>query len=1067
MNDKTMPVRPVIRTFDAAVPRWDSPETRKSVAVHVAASHVAIRSLVSRLRAMVAVRVDESWVRRWSAEAGTAEGVRLASVITSSWVGVETKATAPGLSDSLNSSLRSVDDAVTVVCDRLRVLGLTEPQVASFLADDNTLTARVKDETVWVSYLPTDGAHIPYVGWVGIDDRLTGTPDAPGSGAMAIPLANVFGRALGRGEKVDPQVPADRARRVLALLEDASVVTVGDLAAGFDPSLRSHDGDTLAGGLGAGMKGRAPAVCARLVGRGATVALDDPYTPARPTPTLRDHLYKAAKQWLDTWQGRAEENAAVAALPTGHIMAGVWLAQAVDEGMPGVDFVRGPFTDLAVQAASVVATHRAKVFARAAEWANASADLDVRMQVVDREALAQVDGFVREHSPGLVGPVVIADSATRFADDVLAAWDAMDAGAPARLLVDEAKRLGATWEQWWAFLAQSPLVRAGLRPVMDVHSARRSVWRLAVPTFTRPHAEHAPRETTYGDGYWSGRLNVDGTLHVTIWDGTTLTNVRGMWRSARATKALGTKATTKAAKAEGAVPVTRLDATSLLAAGVDASTPVAPSALVDDATFSLKATEHGLHLRLAVPHTPARATVGALPAVRTVMGVTLGMRRDATFAVWRTVADRLDDLDATTVTVDGRTKPARRVGPATGDGPWFAHPVREGSIRANNGSTDRWATTDELGHLARTLPLLDGLRVPLRVPDGKITRGEALRVIHRVLLAAMRAQRLLAGLCHEPADSDLSDRLERLWPVPDGADPSVVWTNRTRVIASLATFAGTTLMRSTASGLSAKVIDEVDTQLRILRTLATWPTPSREKAVRHSPEGYAANLLRRRENLRRAWAKDVASRIVKTALTHGVDVVAFSEDTGPAPSRATFTSQDNSRLAAWAHRDVVERTSVLAELHGLRVVEVAAAGATYVPTSGEATVPVLATPLSDAVRFTATSPQWARFVGRARRDVDGVNETRAARARIILGAATALDERVQTYNALPPAERADWLAQRDATTVHLPHPSGQHVVPVSSDYDTAAMRATRLMDRDVVTAHTVAWRGVRRGIRQG
>lgn len=1027
------------RTYTAALhPRGNSALLEHQSTVVLSAT----RRLLHLLTQAVADQTSTSqWVEAWCTATSRAERIRLASIIVGSWVGTEI---SPPLSIALPGGVRQAED---VVATQLASLGLDDAAIEQFLADQALTKAPTDDvDATWVSYLPTQP--IPTLGWESLNDRLTGHPHRTTNGALNIPCANTLSRGMGQGSKTDPAPIIARASTLLNALEDRTLTTVGDLGQAVLPSQEpAPDGVDIEHWLAQGLAGRAPAPVLLLRNRPATFSLD---SPVADTTTLRQALTTKTREWSRTWQKRAAEATQVTASED---LAGTWLGKAITD-TTGLPYSSGPYTDLLITAATPLARHRAHLRDAAIQWSQATTALKEATAKADRRTLAALDDFTatNTHQDTPYGPA-INHQAHQGLDALLTTWatQAPHHRAPAA-------SLGVTWQEWATWLADHSHLwdtdnGAALTAALTVHDARRRLVGIPIPALQRPTQSH-PGGPTYARGRWRGTINPDGTINLHLPDPTNPTGYTAAtlgWSSRRITKTISLAPASPRLSQQA---VTRLDTTSLLAADTGTRHPV-PTAELAGASFTIIPTGRATwRLHIHVPHTPP----GTNPTGPTTsMGVTLNSGLNATWTTWSTLPDHTAPADHATLPKnpdDGVPRTATRINPP-GRQPQFAHPVHEGTIRIGNPKGAR-ATTSHKQAAAHITRALRGLRVPPPPTSSKIHRTTLATWATDTITAALTAQKNLT-LAAQAAANEIHQHLDVLnhqWPLTaeEMQQPlTTTWGARQAAINKAIAIKGRHLLPGAGQGLCLTRIIELDDHLKLMRKAATAPTPHSERSKRALPKNLGATMTARRNRLRRAWAQEMASQIVKKALLEGATHIAMPpEDTTPA------NEQD---ITACANADVLRHIRSLAPLHGLTLVTpTPPATATHPITNAPLTTPLITTTAAHAAHIHHT-PTWRRLVAHA--------TTRPGSYPLIEQAARVLQALADERQAAD--DKDAWDKQARTVAVHLPHPRGTHLAEPDAVYaateptlslgavfDAAGLHLTGIQDRSQVLAAHMA-----------
>lgn len=1031
---------------------------------HTDASVAAMRELTVRCLQACADAVGPEWVHGWVTSPAD-DRIRRAVVVVLSWF-------APVSDVDPFAAVLSVDQVRAALRARVSDV-LPGVDVDAFMADAEVVfAAKRRENTVWVPLFGDSPA--PTAGWAETLPRMLGAFeffDTKKTPAEAIDLAMAAGHTLtywlGSGRKTDPGVPVARASALLDALHDPAAQTVADLVAAASHGEASGVQSGLVW-LTADVNGT-PSIVRQLEKRADSDRLDDVVLGKK---TLRDVLEASASKWRGDWAGRAAWNADVAhAQASGDVLAYDWLVDAVMQAMPGMDFVSRVVPELLTHAVTVVVSHRAKVSARAAEWAQAIEAAAEAEIAADQKAVQLVDGFITNSAWWTTDqPVTLGRGANGW-KDVFSAFRAETNRDPVHL-ADVAADLGAGWTEWWTFAGAHPVLwddPETFGPVWDLLAARERVTRLGVVTLTVPSTTHGVRATWFGrKSYWPGTIRDDGSISATIYDGSGLRDITVGWTSRRLTQITRSQA--------GAVKVSRNDATARLAAGAPEHGPVSVDSAIDGASFTMRADDSGaLRLTVVLHHdTPRRDNAALATDERSVLGVHLGTRIDASWAVWDSITpQRPEPGDTELIRVQGR--PARRVG-STKAPIQFGTPVADGTISL--AGRDRWANDDEKAAAGRVLHRLDGLRcnatasvAALGAAQGDVSRHQLVTAATDAVTVGLKANKLLAHIAadsgNDPGGHPQWERLDKLWPVDAAADLAAVWADRDRHLSDSMVDVRRRLVMGGGHQLGSSFarLAELDALVTLVARWATRPTPV-DTSARTRPPGTAASLLEKRARVRGAWAAQLASDIVKTALEQDVDVIAFSEESLPGISPLR-SRKANQRLASYARRDVVLRTTQLAVLHGLKVDTVTTGIPRQVIATGVPCTPVLECGVSQALRHYESSA-WKRSVTRAKLAL--LNDDADPVAAAVLATNDHLRAVAGLVADVPAKERRDWYTSHRKHTIMLPHPAGATLVPVtelpSPTSGAITWRWQTRHSRDVQTSHAISWRGMRRRLPQ-
>lgn len=1051
------------RTYSAIVhPRSNDADLTEQVRITTA----GVRASIEALSAVIAHQtLTPAWLDAWAGAATKADRVRLASLIAASLVGVEPN---PPLSAAITGGQDEVDNLLR---DVLAEHGMKKRDVDAFIHDQAVTSTPVPPGYQWVSYVDDD-LTIPTLGWETLDSRLTGTPTGAPTGALNISCANTISRGMGRGEKTDPHAVLTKAHALIDALADTTLTTVGDLGAIVLPASATsvRDGAAFESWLSEGLAGRAPAPVLLLRGTAPTTPLDGP-AHNTGTTTLRHALTSKTREWSRTWTKRAKE-ADLAA--QGGPLAGAWISQIITDAT-GLAYVSGPHTDILISAAQTLGAHRSSLRQWSQRIADATTALDKAAAAADKHTLEALDSLAR--SRGTItayGPVLPAADAERM-PDVAAAWACK---GPDGWDLDVATALGMTRRHLAVWLTRHPDLwqadsGARLRAALTVHAARRRLHALPMPALLRPTSSH-PTAPTFAHGRWRGRVLPDGTVEVNIPSPQDPTNTHTLtmgWSSRRITETLNLTLRKGHTPPTG-IPVTRMDTTSLLAADTGHMEAV-PTACLDGAAFTIypvtpgKAAPTEWHMTLSVTHTPPHNQTSA--PTRTVMGVSLGSVRDATWTTWVTLPGHTAPDDITTLpkNIDaGIPHPAARIAP-NGAPIEFAHPVHEGTIHVGDADGGGWATNEQRAAASALAATLAGLCAPTMPTGDRVRRSDLSAWALATIQAALEAQRTLAKFCQTrdvKRAATLLDTLSRRWALTDAEradNPSAVWGHRRSAINHAIAVKGRTLLPGSGQGLTLDRVIEFDDHLRLMRAAATAPTPKRPTNRRKaSLDALGAAMVARRDHLLSSWAGEVASQIVKTALAEGATTIALAANpTAPQPiGQGERTTA--AHLAAWARRDVLRKVTSLAPLHGIAVTTVGQPRKVHPITGVNLGLTVAVVPASTAALIHRNDPVWKR---------------QAALAAAHPGQYPLIEQAEEVLAALDAEEagaknKDAWTTNAKTVTVHLPHPAGRHLAPCDATYrsdedptlslgavlDASNLRLGGLQDRGVVAASQVA-----------
>ena len=999
------------------------------------------------------------WIGAWRTAVGE-DAPRLASLITASWVGVEVN---PPLSACLPGGSHQAEEIVSA---NLRHLGLNENEVSRFVSDQVVTRSPVlTDGAVWVSYLPDDLSSGETVGWEKLDERLTGLPSRAPSGALSIPCANVMSRGMGQGDKTDPVAVARRAGALLEALEDTGLTTLGDLAGRLlpDPDPGLPTGKALELWLSQGLSGRAPAPVLLLRSGTSATSLDE--AGREGGCSLRRALTTKTRQWSTTWNKRAAE---VRAANDGALVAGTRIGQAV-RAATSMPYSSGPYTDVLINAAQELASHRQRLHARSRQWARAASELGRAETAADNAVLAALDAAAADGGCEITpyGPVLSHQRRQELAVLVadLLSTRSHECTAPRPTGRGSAR----SWLDCW-LIDHSCLWEsdggAGLGLALGVHAARAHLAGLGVPVFERPDPVSNPVTPTYSRGRWRGRVRPDGTVTMTVTDDdsrTGYTTIALGWSSRRITRALDLSLR-KEPRTGGASP--QADTTSLIEAE-SGTVETIPTTSLRAAAFTIAPENRGQRtswrMRLLIGRPPSPATGPAGGENITVMGVALSTRKDATWTTWRTLPGVRASEGIDVLPKDpggGVPRPARRISAAGCGLVEFAHPVHEGTIRLGDPQGDRATEVHDQAALG-IRDALTGLLTP--GPPRMGSRRTALVAWStRTLRAALTAQRTLVDFISTTDQGrarTLLQTLDSQWPLSDderASKPSSVWGRRRAAVNQAIAAKGRSLLPGGGQGLSLERAAELDEHLELMHAAATAPTPRSHRAVRRAPDGLGAAIAARRDRLRAAWARELASRIVTTALSQDAAVISLAS---PAESEG--------RLPAHAHKDVLRHVRSLAREHGIRVITVKAPSRTHPITDAPLPLVVAVVPVDQAIRIYRSDPTWRRLAAAA-----AVNPTAhplTTRAQKVLASLDAEQRSAE--------DRRTWVLNTKNLTLHLPHPRGSHLAaaavyerigddsasqsPSAALRETGGLRLPGLQDRDVVVASHAARKGIR------
>lgn len=977
-----MPAALVTRTYTAAL----SPDDPAALWCHHQATNIAVGAAVDDLATLIASVVpgatpdDPERRRRW----------HLLTAL--SWLSVESAHSAPE-AHVIDDPSRSGAELTARLVKILTALG--ENDVDAWVDDCRTaLSAPIREDAVWVdrrAMWATGVLDLP--GWGVMRDLVVNSEEAPAS--LPATARRWWSTSLGHGRPGNWGALEALTSRLLEQLRTAPP-TMEDLA-GAVLERPGGAGPALSAAFRAEVPGR-PSQLANLLARLGSGPLG---------PDDLDKLRHSASAYLDTCHAHLSARAERSDAESEGLRTAAQALQGRMEAASGITYRLDPYCELLVQALSVVVARRAKLCSRITEWLDAEAEAGRAERALASEPRLALDRYcaARTASTAAAGPYRISGRASRRLRRVVGAWGSLDDEGP-RLdalagLEAEDPNLGD--HHLYAWLAAQPrsVVDAAV-PYQHWHARLCRLERLKVPCLTAPHPLRAPRFTWFGAMKWHRRLSPSGELELTVWDGSGYRAVGARWSSGRISGQLG-------AGDGGGVVVTRDDRRSRAAAGADAGEMVSVPVRFDTAAVQLRFDRSRLaalpaspppelvswsvaiafRLRPATACGPARGMPG-----HRVLGVDLGIRRDASLAVMEVVDDTEVAELAAALSQDqpgpdasawrarqaglGRTRTYRRLATHGSLPPHWARLVDvEGVDLSGPGA---WASDAQRRCLVTLTSLLDGTwlapELAAAVVGPKVHRSGLLEATFALLGAALDGQSWLAR-----TTTGLDDPLGRVpaaapnWPLPlevaQDRDPvaaaSQLWAERDVALGQAIGLARRVVLagENQGLGLSLRRVSELDRLYRLERRYHSRPRPGGQVAEPVA-EGFGAQLARKRLAVRRQWSVQVGGAIVDAALRHGCHAVVLEDLSRFAPAQSRARA-DNRLLRRWAHRSLTATVASLCELHGLTVVSVNPAGTSRLDArSGAPAARWQRVPLADAARIKA-STWWARQLADAER----------------------------------------------------------------------------------------------------
>ena len=974
-----------------------------------ATHHTAVNTTIARIQrqllAVVATAVNGEWVDRYLAADSLKERVRLATVIAGSWVAPVDEDADENLFPLLGEG--TVDDAAQVVRQHLAVLGYDQDTSDALLRDAAPLLARreppenaaptgrfARRDTRWVSLLPLAGMEPSDIGWgTGNTDlraRLTGTPDGAKTGDLNILTSGLLSYALGASVVDSPVAEYELGRDLAAALNNPNNTSVADVAATFGVAAEALKDRLWVGKR----KAKEPAMMTPLTNYGLDTPLDDAVL-ANGT-TYREVWLKGANGYADRWEVKAQEAERV---EKGEQLAGAWLWDVAIAPVFGDTSIRkgngGAFADMLLSAASAIATARAKQFSRAAEWGTAAAELaDTEQQFGAHPAVTAVEVWLNskpwpERAPG--GAPVLPLGGDRFLYPKIAtAWRDTDAATVDRLM-KIADDMGATWTDFYKMLAEHPPTwdtEDAVTAVTSVAHARSTALRLRPITCVTPSAITTGPGITFSSGSgWGGKLDRNGRITLSIWDGAAIRTVNASWSSRRLKQVLFLDRAAAAGARTMVAIVRGGDKRALLkpevaeAGGVEHT--YVDATLVNKASMVLQLVpqDDGTltpTLAVSLPHNTTAPIFNDGAPLR-VLGVHISADRDATWALWERVPESCVDGTVTTTsqsgrkrhrgwgiaTYDGRTRKAAAVGPTS----WAA--------ALTTGTCTTYALESHRARIPvrfNVAQAIEGFNDALQeLTGGPVDASKGQRTAFFVAVKRFRtALKTQNQFAHAIDNPDTGVLPQKHWPVdPDDPNYSPVdlWVQRDAMLHAAAEQL-TLMLGQRLFGKSRPTPHSV-TQLRDLRACLqaygrrTIPNQAQHRQLA-TPSVITGTVLdaisQRSADVADMWAGRLAAELVAVALTHGANVIAL-----PAQDALAYDSSALAkRYTSLTYGQLVKRLTDTATLHGIDVIDDTMPGSTARehPLTGQIGARVAAMSLPDAVQHS-TKPQWQRVVARA------------------------------------------------------------------------------------------------------